>query len=64
VQAVRKLYDHLRAAKEASVGRTLPVAAARPLAPAPQLESVDQELEDAADAVRQARDIDKHLLRA
>ena len=54
-QAVRKLYDHLRAAKEASVGRTLPVSALQPQALAPQAASLDQELEDAAQVVRQVR---------
>jgi len=58
-QAVRKLYDHLRAVKEASVGRTLPVAAAQPRIAAPQAESLDQELDDAAQAVRQVRRRDR-----
>jgi len=56
---VRKLYDHLRAVKEASVGRTLPVAAAQPRIAAPQAESLDQELDDAAQAVRQVRPRDR-----
>lgn len=46
-QAVRKLYEHLKAAKEAAVGRSLPVAAAAPaLTPHPM--SLDEELDEAA----------------
>ena len=46
-QAVRKLYEHLKAAKEADVGRSLPVAAAAP-ALAPHALSLDDELDEAA----------------
>ena len=46
-QAVRKLYEHLKAAKEADVGRSLPVAAAAPVL-APHAQSLDEELDEAA----------------
>ncbi len=45
-KAVRKLYAHLRAAKEAAVARTLPVA--RPVSMLPHAVDVDEELDEAA----------------
>lgn len=50
-KAMRKLYGHLRAAKEAAVERTLPKPSSRPQL-TPHAVDVDEELDEAAVAVR------------
>lgn len=46
MQAVRKLHGHLKAVKEAAVERELPQA--RPIALTPQEQTLDEDLNEAA----------------
>ena len=49
-QAMRKLHAHLRAAKEAAMERTLPKV--REISMAPHAQTVDQDLDEAAEVWR------------
>ena len=60
-QAVRKLHGHLKAVKEAAVERKLPQA--RPITLTPQEQSLDEDLDEAAQVSLLAHDCSYLLVR-